>query len=300
MSSTSFDIENIVRPNFIDEQGPQASRKFVAYSSTYGLRVAMGWVDRPDSIQELNAERREMNDETDVPSVAQSPASDVMEAVELEGVRVSVKYDRAEQQGDPLPWSDIRPLLDQPETVYDLPIQKIVVRFEDEDFKQMWIDKLDDAIDDPNFPTSWVESPFYAVLETGIPDNDARQKVKDDHENRYFMPKSNTTSNGNPGLAWTPRILDLDSIWSHRGWTERSDPQLEAWSDRQSGGNWTPYRLEQRLMNFFEPEEQYTGMIRDSALMNRWRDVMANSQNHDYTSFKTFEWDDEEEWMLQN
>ncbi|WEL22673.1 hypothetical protein HBNXHr_2634 [Halorhabdus sp. BNX81] len=53
-------------------------------------------------------------------------------------------------------------------------------------------------------------------------------------------------------------------------------------------------------MNFFEPEEQYTGMIRDSALMNRWRDVMANSQNHDYTSFKTFEWDDEEEWMLQN
>jgi hypothetical protein len=53
-------------------------------------------------------------------------------------------------------------------------------------------------------------------------------------------------------------------------------------------------------MNFFEPEEQYTGMIRDSELMNRWRDVMSNNQNHDYTSFKTFEWDDEEEWMLQN
>lgn len=300
MSTTSFDIANIVRPNFIDEQGPQASRKFVAYSSTYALRVAMDWLNSPDGIQELNAKRQKMGDETDVSSVAQSSVSDIMEAVELEGVRVTVDYDRAQQQGNPFPWRGIQLLLDQPATVYDLPIQRLVVRFEDEGFSQIWKDKIEDAIDDPNFPTDWVENPFYAILKSGYPDNDARQKVKNDHEERYFMPSSNRTSNGQRGLGWTPRILDLDSIWSHKGWAERSDPQLEAWSNRQSGGNWTAYRLEQRLMNFFEVEEQYTGMIRDSSLMNKWRNVISGGNNHDYTSFKTFEWNDEEEWMLQD
>jgi hypothetical protein len=293
-----MDIGNIVRPNFIDQQGRQASRKYMAYSSTYGLRVAMGWI-ASDQVQELRASRQQIDNRTEISVVAQSPVSDIMNATNIEGINVEIDFDRAEQRGADLPWSDIQSLLGKPETVYDLPIQRLVIRFSDESFTQAWTDKIEDAIDDPNFPTDWIESPFYAVLESSRPDNDARQKVKNDHEDRYFLPKSNKTSNGKQGLGWTPRILDLQSVWSHRGWTERDDQRLEAWSGRQSGGNWTPKRLEQRLMNFFEPDMQYTGMLRDSDLMNRWRDVMSQG-SHDYTSFKTFEWEDEEEWMLQN
>lgn len=300
MSTTSFDIENIVRSDFINEQGPQAARKYVVYSSTYGLRVTMGWLSSSDSVQELKAERKKRQSESPVLSVAQSSVSDIMTASEYQGVRVTVDYDRAEQRGNKFPWNNVRPLLGQPETVYDIPVQHLVVRFGDEEFTQMWTDKISNAIDDSSFPTSWIEEPFYAVLKTGEPDAQARDKIKSDHEDRYFIPTSNTTSGGQDGLGWTPRVLDLVGIWSQMGWTERQDPQLEAWSERQSGGNWTPRRLEQRLMNFFEEEEQYTGMIRDSELMNKWRSVMSDGQSHDYTSYKTFEWKDEQEWTIQN
>lgn len=293
-----MDISNIVRADFIDEQGPKASRKYTAYATTYALRVAMGMTS-PSRVQEVSARRQQINNETDVSAVAQSAASDVMDAVEIEGVRVEIDYDRAETKGADLPWNTIQSLLDRPSTVYDVPIQRLVVRFNDEDFTQKWKKKLDDAIDDQNFPTSWVETPFYAILESAVPDNDGRNKVKNDHEERYFLPKSNTTSNGQPGLGWTPRVLDLAGIWSHQGWIEGSDSKLEAWSDRQPGGNWTPRRLEQRLMNFFEPDVQYTGMLRDDDLMNEWRGVMSSGSQHDYTSFKIFEWDEDEEWMMQ-
>lgn len=299
MSSTTMDISNIVHSNFIDQQGPQASRKYMAYTSTYALRVAMGMVN-PGQIQEVHAERRQIDAENDIPSVANSPVADIMEGVNIEGVRVTVDYDRASQRGNNFPWGDVQSLLGQSQTVYDVPIQRLVIRFDEEDFTQMWQDKIESAIDDPNFPTGWIEPPFFAVLETAQPDNDGRQKVKNDHENRYFIPKSNTTSNGQQGLGWTPRILDLDSVWSYRGWSEQNDSQLEAWSNRQSGGSWTPKRLEQRLMNFFEPEVHYTGMLRDDELMNKWREVMSRGQQHDYTSFKSFEWEDEEEWMVQS
>jgi hypothetical protein len=298
MAVSSLDISNIVRPDFIQQQGPQASRKYKAYTSTYGLRVAMGMVE-PDEIQELNASRQQINNTTDIPIIASSNVSDIMDGSEIEGVRVAIDYDRAEQQGSYFPWTDIQSLLDNPDTVYDVPIQRLVIRFDEEDFTEAWKDKIESAVDDPNFPISWVEPPFFAILESAAPDSDARQKVKNDHEERYFLPKSNTSSNGQPGLGWTPRVLDLHSVWSHKGWAERSDTQLEGWSNRQSGGNWTPKRIEQRLMNFFEPEEQYTGMLRDDDLMNRWRDVISRGNQHDYTSYKTFEWEDEEEWILQ-
>jgi len=299
MSSNSMDISHIVRSDYINEQGPQASRKYMAYTSTYALRVALGMVT-PSQIQEVYARRQQIDHETNLSTVAQSSVSDVMEAVEIEGIRVIVDYDRAQQQGADFPWSNIQSLLNDPSTVYDVPIKRLVVRFSDEDFTQSWKDKLEDATDDPNFPTDWIEKPFYSILKSATPDNDGRQKVKNDHEDRYFLPKSNTTSSGQQGLGWTPRNLDLASVWSHKGWTEGSDQQLEAWSNRQGGGNWTAKRLEQRLMNFFEPDIQYTGMLRDDDLMNEWRGVMASGQQHDYTSFKTFQWEDEEEWMLQN
>lgn len=299
MSTPSLDITNIVKPNFLKKQGPQASRKYKAYTSTYALRVALGMVT-PSQVQEVRAKRQQIDNEDPVASVASSNVSGIMDAVQIEGVRVEVDFDRASQGGNDFPWSEVQSLLDQPDTVYDLPIQRLVVRFSEDDFTQMWKDKLEDAVDDPNFPVGWVEEPFYAVLDSSRPDNDGRQKVKNDHEDRYFLPKSNTTSSGEQGLGWTPRILDLQSVWSHRGWSERSDPQLEGWSNRQSGGNWTPKRIEQRLMNFFEPDIEYTGMLRDDELMNKWRTVMSRGVPHDYTSFKTFEWDDEEEWMLQS
>jgi hypothetical protein len=294
-----MDIEHIVRSGFTDEQGPQASRKYMAYASSYALRVALGMVDA-DQVQELHAERQQIDNESDISSVASSHVSDIVDGINIEGTRFVVDYDRAEQSGSNFPWSAVQSLLGQPDTVYDVPIQRIVIRFSADDFTTMWKNKISDAVDDPNFPTNWIQEPFYAVLESSRPDNDGREKVKSDHEDRYFLPKSNTTSNGQQGLGWTPRVLDLESIWSHRGWSESNDSQLEAWSDRQNGGNWTPKRIEQRLMNFFEPDLHYTGMLRDDELMNKWREVIARGHTHDYTSFKTFAWEDEEEWMLQS
>ncbi len=298
MSSSSLDLENIARPNFVDEQGPQSNRKYKAYTSTYALRVAMGFVD-PDQIQELKSNRREVNSEQDIGVISDKFVGEIVDAINFEGTYVDINYDRSEVNGASFPWAKIQSLLGQSSTVYDTPIQRLVIRFEDDDFKSMWEDKLQNAVDDQHFPTGWVESPFFAVLSSAAPDSDGKDKVKNDHEERYFLPKSNRSSNGKQGLGWTPRILDLESVWSHKGWAENHDQRLEAWSNRQSGGNWTPHRIEQRFMNFFEPEVQYTGMLRDSELMNQWRNAVSSGNKHDYTSFKTFRWEGNEVWELE-
>lgn len=299
MGSQSIDIEHITRSNFVDEQGPQKSRKYMAYASAYGLRVVCEGLTDPNQLQQVYAKRQQIDNEMPVPSVTNSPASNVVEADDIDGIRVSVDYDRAEQGGAVFPWSEVKNVLGDSSTVYDVPVTSVVIRFSAEDFTQMWKDKITDAVDDPNFPTGWIEEPFYAVLESAKPDSTGRQKVKSDHDKRYFLPKSNTTSQGDQGLGWTPRILDLARIWSHKGWTEGDDQQLKGWSDRQKGGDWTAKRIEQRLINFFEPDLQYTGMLRDDKLMNKWRSVISRGKSQDYTSYKTFRWEDEEEWMLQ-
>ncbi|MFB6222331.1 MAG: hypothetical protein ABEH86_01490 [Haloarcula sp.] len=294
MSANNLDIEPIVRDGYIEEQGQQASVKYVPYSAAYCLRAVMEMVS-PDNIQFVRAMRQPRRDVGDIDLVANSPVSDFVEGVHTEGKRVDVHFDRGDYL-DVFPWDDVEDVLDENETAYDLPISKLVLRFEDEegDFTDLWRSKIDDAIEDPNFPLDWIEPPFFVEMESADPgDSDIADHVKEVHDDRYFHPRSNTV-NGEQGLGLRPRTLDVTSVQSFANWTGSTDSELQAWSERQAE-EWTPEKVENRLMNFFNRDVRYAGMLHDSAMTNRLVDKISD----EHMAPKTFNWVEDEEWIQQ-
>lgn len=201
-----------------------------------------------------------------------------------------LEFDRSED--GKFPWTDVRSTLGQPSTIYDLPIRHLVVRFENEEFEQEWREAIESAIEVDDFPMEWIESPFFAVLESAEPgDSDARDRVREPHEDFYFKPMFEAAEDYE-GMDWSVRTLDLSAIWSYQGFVNRPQPILTSHvGDKQY--DWTPRRIERYLMNFFDPSKNYTGVIRDSDWAGLWRRVYSR----DVTSTKVFEWEEDEEWV---
>jgi hypothetical protein len=294
MSASNIDIQSIVRDGFIEEQGEQASVKYVPYSAAYCLRAVLEMVS-PENIQFVRAMRQPQWDVDDIDLVANSPVSDFVEAVHTEGKRIDVHFDRGDYL-DEFPWHDVEDVLDENETAHDLPVSKLVLRFEDEegDFTDLWRSKIDDAIEDPNFPLGWIEPPFFVEMTSSDPgDPDIADHVKEVHGDRYFHPRSNTVD-GEQGLGLRPRTLDVTSVQSFANWTSSTDAELQAWSERQTE-EWTPEKVENRLMNFFNRDVQYAGMLHDSAITTRLVDTISD----EHMAPKTFNWVEDEEWIQQ-
>ncbi|WP_135826428.1 hypothetical protein [Halorussus ruber] len=281
-------LKSIVSAKFYQEQKDVGTRRYVPYSFTQGLRKAMGHLN-PDNIQELEASRSFNTGRDNLTTLSGSSVSDILQGEEVKREQYDLSFDRGEYGN--FPWSDIRSVLGQ-STIYDLPVRRIVVRFSNEDFESEWKDTLETAIDIDDFPTSWIESPFFAVLESAEPgDSDARKNVKNLHEEFYFKPKFRTNEDFD-GMDWSIQTLDLQSVWSYQGFVNRPDPILTTRTgDRQY--DWTPRRIERFLMNFFHPEEDYTGVIRNSEFAGLWRRVYSR----DITSTKEFAWEEDEEWV---
>lgn len=246
-----------------------------------------------DDVQEVFARRQPRWDDSEISLISNSPVSGFVEGVHTKGKRVEVDFDRRDNPSG-FPWQDVEDVLVEDETAYDLPVNSLVIRFEDDEFEQMWRDKIDDAIDSQNFPLDWIEPPFFAELTSTEPgDPDTKQQVEDAHPDRYFMPRSNTV-NGEDGLALRPRTLDVVEVHSFKGWSGSTDPQFEAWSERQND-EWTPKKLENRLMNFFDEDVKYAGMMHNTQLVSKFNSVVSN----EYLSRKTFDWVEGEEWEQQ-
>lgn len=294
MSASNIDIQSIVRDGFIEEQGERASVKYVPYSAGYCLRVILEMVS-PENIQFVRAKRQPQWDVGDIDLVANSPVSDFVEAVHTEGKRIDVHFDRGDHL-DEFPWQDVEDVLDENETAHDLPVSKLVLRFEDEegDFTDLWRSKIDDAIEDPNFPLDWIEPPFFVEMVSADPGGpDIADHVKEVHDDRYFHPRSNTVD-GEQGLGLRPRTLDVTSVQSFANWTSSTEAELQAWSERQTE-EWTPEKVENRLMNFFSRDVRYAGMLHDSAITTRLVDTVSD----EHMAPKTFNWVEDEEWIQQ-
>lgn len=282
-------LEDLVTDEFFDQQNDTETRRFVPYSFTQGLRKAMAHID-PEDIQELEANRSFNTDREKIDAVVSSPISDIFDGEFLTRKQFDLDFDKAE--GDIFPWADVQDILGS-KTVYDLPVRHLVVQFEHEEFEQEWQETIESAIDQDVVPTSWVDSQFYAVLESAKPeDSDARENVRDHHEEFYFKPKFESEEDYE-GMDWQVRTLDLQSVWSHQAFVNRSEPLLtQHFGDRQL--DWTARRLERFIMNYFAPDENYTGVLRNNEFASLWRRVYSR----DVTSIKRFEWEEGEEWVL--
>lgn len=222
--------------------------------------------------------------------IAGSEVSDIFQGEEVHRRQFELSFDRGES-GD-FPWTEVRSLLGEVSTIYDLPVRHIVVRFDHEEFLEEWRESIEGVIGVEEFPTSWIEPPFFAVLESSDPgDSDARENIRNLHEDFYYKPKFRVDEDYD-GMDWKLKSLDLESVWSYQGFVNRPEPMLTTrYEDRQY--EWTPRRIENYIMNFFHPEEDYTGIIRNSDFAGLWRRIYSR----DVTSTKEFEWEEGEEWV---
>jgi hypothetical protein len=285
------ELRSIVTDQHYQEQSQEGIRRFYGYAFSQGLRKTMAYLD-PENVQKLKASREFRTGTEDIPAVANSSASSVFDAQTTEGMLLDLDYDRAED-GD-FPWSEIQSVLGLPSTVYDIPIRHLVVRFESDDFHQKWETAFEDAIDIKNFPTGWIEGPFYAELISRPPGGgDARERVRSAHDDFYYLRRS-ASQGGHDGLGWNPSSLDLEGVWSHRGYTSYPDAvRTTRIGDRSY--DWTPRRLEQFVMNYFDEDNSYVGLMRNPDFVNDWRQIHST----DMTSTKVFEWEEGEEWVQQ-
>lgn len=266
-----------------------AKRRFKPYSYAMGLRKTMDYVG-PDEIQELIANREFGIDAESIPEVLNSSVSHYVDGKNTQGRNFEITYDRASH--GPFDWAEILELLGDPSTVYDVPVRRLVIRFDDEDFVSDWISYISEAIGLDKVPTDWIEAPFFAVLESAEPgEAEAREGIRRMHEDFYFDP--DTKANQDKGGLPCPMVtLDLEAVWSYRAFVGNDDPVLTNWAGNE---DWTPQKIEGALMNYFAPESRYSGRLYNSSFAGDWRRTFSLEA----TSTKVFEWEEDEEWEQQ-
>lgn len=282
-------VRSIVADEFFESQMDTSTERYIAYSFTQGLRKAMAHLNT-DNIQEITATRSFNSSRDNLSAVSGSSVSSIMSGERIQRKQFELDFDRGES-GE-FPWPELRSVLAQPSTIYDLPIRRIVVRFNNEEFLDEWKSRLRSAIEIEGFPTNWIEPPFFAVLESKEPGNsDARDRLRDLHEDFYYKPKFQVDEDYE-GMDWPLRTLDLISLWSYQAFVNRPEP-IFTYRETDRDFDFTPRRIERYIMNYFHPEENYTGMIRNSDFAGLWRRVYSR----DLTSTKRFAWEQEQEWV---
>jgi hypothetical protein len=282
------EIEALTTTEYVSEQ-TNPGRRYKPYAVTAGLKEIMDYVE-PEQIQELTANREFSLQAESIEDIVESDVSDIVRGQNTQGRSFEIEFNR--QDHETFPWSEVKNLLGRQSTLYDVPVRHIVIRFNDTDFESNWKSYIKDAIDASNFSTSWIEPPFFAVLKSKkAGETDAREAVRDMHEDFYFDPKSRATRR-EEGFPWSLITLDLEGIWSYRAFIDDSEEIVGNWIGSQ---DWTPRKIERALMNYFNSDTRYSGRLRNSGLSNDWRRLFSLEA----TSLKVFEWEEDEEWAQQ-
>jgi hypothetical protein len=192
---------------------------------------------------------------------------------------VSQKYDRHPHQA--YPWADIREWLDDREEIHDLAVSRLVFRMDHDALRDHLYKLLNTAVgftDDPGF-----KIPFYVVMESRKADEPKlRRAVKDYHSDRYFT--TGETADGERGLGWNKRTLDLAALWSHRAFTKSGGPVL---------GRLSMYELEDMAFNHVGTSRPEYGVIHSKLAINRWASEFSSGT----TDTKAWDWEDRAGWV---
>ena len=181
---------------------------------------------------------------------------------------------------------------DANEEIYDLPIDKLVFRFENDQLHEhIWEfiqETLDTYYGGRLQDRGEFQQPFYAVMEARNPGHSrVRRTVRDFHPERYFLRGDNTTSSGERGLGQQLRTMDLVAIWSHRAFTH-SDNVVAT----ENGENVTIRDIEDRVVNHVSQDTPEYGAINSKLLVNRF-----NSAFYQGVDRKSFDWEEREGWV---
>jgi len=282
------EIEELVTSDhLIDQSSP--GRRYKPYALTAALKKMMEYVE-PDDIQELRATRNFEFETRAIQEVLESDVSHLMNGERIIRRNFELEFDRTTDGR--FPWHAIEYLLGENATLYDITVRGAVIRFDDEEFEEEWKDHIRDAIDADEVPTDWVETPFFAVLKSSdAGEPQARDGVIRIHDEDYFSEEAKADE-GKPGIPMNLVTLDLEGIWSFRAFVDDDEVLHSNW---KGDVDWTPRKIEYALMNYFNPESRYSGLLRTSSLSNHWRRIFSTEAS----DIKVFEWEEGEEWEQQ-
>lgn len=274
---TREEVPGRVHQALMDEFGDgQKQRVQGAFIST-SLRKVMEFLD-PESIHSVKIERETTQKKTDIP-IPESfdPFTKVNETRRLE---LRQRYDKKEDYHD-YPWKDIREWLDETPEIHDLSISELVFKIENDDLRDQLLRVLQKAI---GFSDSGeFESPFFAVMKSCPPgDPSTRRAIRDYHEDYYFQSTDQT--DGDMGMNWPIRSLDLVGLWSHRAWADSSNQPFYGMTMRD---------VENLAINHIGSDAPEYGAINSKLVVNRWRSHFSRGT----TQFKAWVWvEDQKGW----
>lgn len=295
-------LEKLARDVLVDQHGESQDRRRVGYVRTQSLKKVVDALDDPSRIQAVSGTRRADQTSEDLFGGEQ-------ELVYLDAKRVTrddwkISYDRAIHRE--LDWECLSDRLTENRSVWDFPVRRLVVRLDDDELLGHWKEFIEDASErhpafEGAFPTGWVKSPFFAVMETAKPGTSGcRDNIESFHEDEpyYFMPRADGDET-HAGMGWSPRPLDLTAVWSYRAFIDKQDvpvtisePKKQLTADGGETERLTPRAIEAKLVNYSKDDSEYYGAVNSLLSINKWRRAFGRGA----TGLKPFHWNESGEW----
>lgn len=259
------------------EYGVSQDRRVCGYFHSQSLRKILQHINAEDII-EVVGRRRVTSTSNELPNLGRGGYLDYTTLTDKRKLAVDLAYDRTEC-GRVFDAEGILELLDEEGSLYDIPVQKLVFRFENDQLHDQLTELLCDVA---NYDSLGVfEQPFHAVMHGRAPGTrGAERQVRDYHNPRYFEKDGD-------GLGWQVRTLDLTAIWSLNAWTCREVIGTD--NDEKV----TLHDLEDHAINHVADETPVFGAINTKLLVNKWRQKFSRG----VTDTKSWEWDETGGWV---
>lgn len=289
-------LTDLAHEALIEEYGQSQDRRYVGYFKSQSLKRVLAKLDSPERVQEVAGKRRANQTTRDADAGRESLP--YLDARDIQRDEWRVAYNRAHHPT--LDWETLSDRLTANRAVWDIPVERLVVRLDDEDLHEHWRSFIETAsarhpdLPEDGIQTNWIEPPFFAVMETARPGSEGCERaVRDYHDDEqyYFMPRSRADET-HAGMGWNPRTLDLVAMWSHRAFVDTKDV-LATRRSEDGTEKITPRVIEDEFINFRETDVRRVGGVNSPLFVNKWRRAFSRGS----TDQKAYNWLDSGEWV---
>lgn len=270
------EIPTRVHQTLCDEFGDDQDRRYQGSFISQSLRELMGYLS-PEQIMALETTRNVNDESSEMPIPGR--LSSFTTANERVKQHISQRYDRSTHIR--FPWGVMADWLDDNPHIHDLPVTKVVFKLRDTDQLHEHLETLlESAIGFTN--AGELSEPFYAVMSSTSTANEPalRRAVTQYHEPRYFK----NGSDGEQGLGWKKRTLDLDAVWSYHAFTESQGTPFYGL---------TMQDIEDLAINHIGETDNEYGAINSPLVINKWRKAFSRGT----TDTKAYNWTEHGEWV---
>jgi hypothetical protein len=272
-------IPERVHEALVEQFGEEHSARVRGCFISTSLRKLMEFLD-PDDIHSITAERR-INKSTEDISLG-GEISKYTDVEESHTLRASLCY-RRDAHHTVFDWGSFREWLDSEPDVHDMSVSEIVIRIQNEALRDQLYQVL-------NYATGFQDqgeflNPFFAVMQSKRPRMPrTRRAIQNFHEPYYFKP-ANKTEDGQRGMNWPVRCLDLMALWSLRAWTDSGIKPLY---------DMTMHDIEASGINHIGQTQPEYCAINSKLVVNKWRSKFSRGT----TDAKRWEWLQNEGWQF--